>query len=155
MRNNSFYKVIFWILASLFGLLLLGFLGFTLMGRSIDPDFPIFMTFYFTIIFVIIVSVLFALAVFTYRDASKRGMDPWMWMVIVVFLPNFIGLIIYLIVRKSNTYEKICINCKKPVNPEFKLCPYCGAELNKHCPECGREISNEWTVCPYCSASLK
>jgi RNA polymerase subunit RPABC4/transcription elongation factor Spt4 len=126
---------------------------FVNLGVFGDPPYPgIFRT---PLYIIFIAAVISALAFFTYKDASKQGMDPWMWMTIVVFLPNFIGLIIYLIVRKNLTYEKKCINCGKPVSGEFKLCPYCGAELNVRCPGCNREISSEWNVCPYCSMNLK
>ena len=156
MQKKSFFKILFWVLSAAIGALLISILGLITMGKSIDPDFPTFMIFYFIIIFIFVAAILTALAVFVYRDALKRGMDPWMWMTIVVFVPNLIGLIIYLVVRKNNTnYEKICISCKKPVNNDFKLCPYCGCDLNIHCPECGREVSDEWGVCPYCSKILK
>jgi DNA-directed RNA polymerase subunit RPC12/RpoP len=156
MKRSSLFKVIYFILAGLIGLLMLGFLGFGIAGKSIDPDFPTFMTFYFAIGALLAAAIISAISVFVYKDASKRGMDPWMWMTIAVFVPNLIGLIIYIIVRKNtNSYEYRCINCNKPVSSEFNVCPYCGSALNVRCPECGRKVSSEWTLCPYCSKKLK
>jgi cytochrome bd-type quinol oxidase subunit 2 len=156
MRKYSFFKVIFWIIAGLLGSLLLGAIVLAITGKSIDPEMPTFMVYYLTIAFLLVAAVLTALAVFVYNDASKRGMDPWMWMTIVVFIPNLIGLIIYIIVRKNtNSYEYKCINCNKPVSSEFSICPYCGSELNARCPGCGRKISSEWMLCPHCSKKLK
>jgi cytochrome bd-type quinol oxidase subunit 2 len=156
MKKNSFFKVIFWVIAGLLGSLLFGAIGLAIAGKSIDPEMPTFMVYYLTIAFLLVAAVLTALAVFVYKDASKRGMDPWMWMTIVVFIPNLIGLIIYIIVRKNtNSYEYKCINCNKPVSSEFSICPYCGSELNARCPGCGRKVSSEWILCPHCSQKLK
>lgn len=155
MQRKSFFKTVFLVLSGLFGTLLLFSLVLAVVGRQIDPGMPISMSIFLTLAFIFVAAILVATAVFVYKDAPKHGMDPWMWMTIAVFVPNLIGLIIYLIVRKNNTYEKQCINCQKPVNSEFKLCPYCGSEFNTRCPECGREVSKEWVVCPHCSKNLK
>ena len=39
-----------------------------------------------------------ALLFWVYRDASRRGMNTWLWVVIVFFLHLF-GIVLYLIVR--------------------------------------------------------
>lgn len=156
MRNNSFFKIVFLVLAGLTGVLMLGLLLFIANGKSIDPDFPPYMGVFFTAGMLLIAGILGAIGVFTYKDASKHGMDPWMWTTIVVFVPNLLGLIIYLIARNSgNNNKNICSSCKKPVSSEFKLCPYCGSQLCINCPECSRQVSAEWNLCPYCSARLK
>ena len=41
------------------------------------------------------------IAVFVYRDAEERGMEPKIWMMVAAFLPFCIGLIIYLIKRRQ------------------------------------------------------
>lgn len=47
-----------------------------------------------------------------------------------------------------------CPSCQKPVSPEFKLCPYCGQNLNSNnCSKCGRELQPEFKMCPYCGES--
>lgn len=156
MKKSSFFKVIYIILAVLIGLVILGFMALGIAGKSIDPDFPAVMTYCFIIGALVFAAIMSAISVFVYKDATKRGMDPWMWMTVAVFVPNLIGLIIYIIVRKnSSSYEYRCINCNKPVSSEFNLCPYCGSELNVSCPGCGRKVSSEWAVCPYCSKKLK
>ncbi|MBZ9633778.1 PLDc N-terminal domain-containing protein [Clostridium sp. FP1] len=34
-------------------------------------------------------------------------MDPWLWTTVVIFVPDLIGLIIYLIVRNSYTKKSV------------------------------------------------
>ena len=46
--------------------------------------------------------ILILIAVWVYRDAESRGMSGILWLLIVIFVPYFIGLIIYLIVRRDH-----------------------------------------------------
>ena len=41
------------------------------------------------------------LGLWTYADASERTNEPAMWTLIVLFVPSFIGLIIYLVVGRD------------------------------------------------------
>lgn len=99
-----------------------------------------------------ILAIFGSIAVFVYRDAKKRGMNPWLWALVSLFGPNFIGLIIYLIVRSN--YGKKCLSCGKQVNPDFQVCPYCGSSLKEKCSKCGREVASDWNVCPHCNNEL-
>ena len=65
-----------------------GFLWFLLLGSFI---------FLIPLVWFIIGLVL---CIWVYRDAEKRGMSGVMWL-IVVLITSFIGLIIYLVVRKD------------------------------------------------------
>ncbi len=88
--------------------------------------FAILPFFLFFSLFVIIIPV--AIGVFVYRDAEKRGMNGLVWTLIVIFVPSFIGLIIYFIVRENESgYE--CGNCHQPVKANQDYCPNCGASL--------------------------
>jgi len=51
-------------------------------------------------ILILIIAVL--IAVWVYKDAESRGMSGILWLLIVIFVPYFIGLIIYLVVRKDH-----------------------------------------------------
>ena len=42
-----------------------------------------------------------AIAAYVYQDAKRRGLDPWLWATVAAFVPYFIGLIIYLVMRQS------------------------------------------------------
>lgn len=118
-----------------------------------DPFFPKFMLILFPSIFVFIGLIFGAIGVFVYRDAASRGLNAWMWVTIVVFVPNLLGLIIYLIMRGNHT--KACLNCGKPVSPEFNNCPFCGSSQRSACPGCGHGVSPEWKVCPHCKHELE
>lgn len=50
------------------------------------------------------------LAVLVYRDANKRmDCSPWLWALVAALVPSFIGVIVYLIVRRDY-----------PLKPEYR-----------------------------------
>jgi hypothetical protein len=49
-----------------------------------------------------LLAVWIVLLVWVYRDASRRGMNGALWVVVVFFL-HLIGLVVYLIARGSRT----------------------------------------------------
>jgi hypothetical protein len=88
-----------------------------------------------------------------YKDAKARNMDAVLWTLVAILVPSFIGLIIYLVIRTNNMGLN-CPNCKKPVAPEYALCPYCGTALKAVCPNCSAPIERGWKVCARCGADL-
>ena len=74
------------------------------------------------------IAIVVFLAVLTYRDADSKGMMPVLWTALVVIVPSFIGLIIYLVVRTDNN-KITCANCNTKVNSNMKFCSNCGMEL--------------------------
>ncbi|MCR5702801.1 MAG: zinc ribbon domain-containing protein [Lachnospiraceae bacterium] len=74
------------------------------------------------------IATIIFLAIWTYRDAEDRGMIPILWTALVVLVPSFIGLIVYLVVRTSNNKVK-CSNCNTYVSSNMKYCSNCGVEL--------------------------
>jgi len=50
--------------------------------------------------------------------------------------------------------ELRCPSCGKPVSPEAKFCPYCGAALQLTCPECGAKVPPGAKFCPNCGAKV-
>ena len=96
----------------------------------------------------------FALLVgYVNRDAKRRGMNHVLWTVLVLFIPNAIGYIIYFVVRQPITGA--CPQCSATVNPAYNFCPKCKFNLHPACPQCHRTIDLTATYCPYCSAELK
>ena len=47
-----------------------------------------------------------------------------------------------------------CPSCKKPVQADYQICPYCATALQRHCPSCHKEVGPDFKVCPYCGTSL-
>ncbi len=76
-----------------------------------EPDdlgyaFLAFLVFGGIILFFIALFVVWILlAVWVYRDAKKRGMEATLWLLLVL-LTGFIGLIVYLIVRREHPIQQ-------------------------------------------------
>ena len=68
------------------------------------------------------------LGVWTYRDAENRGMSGILWTLVVILVPSFVGLIVYLCVR-YDAKKVTCSNCMQKVNGTSKFCSSCGQEL--------------------------
>lgn len=88
-----------------------------------------------------------------YKDAKKRGMDPWMWATIATFVPFLIGAVIYLVARTNG--RTVCESCGRPIRSEFKACPYCAHTREHVCPQCSRPIAPDWKICPFCERNLR
>ncbi|MTI47364.1 zinc ribbon domain-containing protein [Sporosalibacterium faouarense] len=113
------------------------------------------LSYIFTIgILLIVFGILTGVGVFVYRDAPKNGMDRKLWTIVALLVPNFMGLIVYLIVRSNKGKEK-CVKCGKEVEKDFKVCPHCLHDRTLRCPNCHKEVGEDWKICPYCSTNLK
>ena len=120
-----------------------------------------------------------AMAFWVGIDANRRGMQGILWGALV-FFTSIVGLVVYLIVcsgaldthresaaavtetttaggtpPQAQPAGQVCGACRSPLEPEFKLCPYCGEEQNRLCVGCNRELQAGWKVCPYCGTSLQ
>jgi hypothetical protein len=112
--------------------------------------------------------------IWTYRDIRERTRDPISQAisVLLVVLFNIPGLIIYLILRPreslAEAYERsleeeallqeledqrACPTCRRRVEADFVLCPYCRTKLKDPCGVCGRPLSYGWIACPFCGMS--
>jgi RNA polymerase subunit RPABC4/transcription elongation factor Spt4 len=102
-----------------------------------------------------VLSCLFFMLGYVYRDAKRRGMHPALWTLLVLILSGgyfFIGLIIYLLVREPLPYT--CPQCASKVNARFNFCPNCKYNLHPACPQCQREVADDDKFCPYCATEL-
>jgi len=67
------------------------------------------------------------LARWVYLDAKSRGINPLPWVLLVLFVsPNFLGLIIYALVRPKNRADT-CASCGAGIPGDSQYCQYCGA----------------------------
>jgi RNA polymerase subunit RPABC4/transcription elongation factor Spt4 len=103
-----------------------------------------------------------AVSLWVYRDAERRNHNGLLWG-LFVFLGSVIGLIIYLIVRATDSETPVaqaptstaaCPSCHKPVQNTYVACPYCGSNLSQKCAHCGKPAELDWKVCPYCGESM-
>jgi RNA polymerase subunit RPABC4/transcription elongation factor Spt4 len=112
--------------------------------------------------------------VWVYRDVRNRTTDQASQMiaVILVALFNLPGLIVYLVIRPQGTmgdsYERsveaeaimaelqlasnACQSCRRPIEDDFVICPWCRSVLREACRSCGRSVRTAWAACPYCTA---
>lgn len=164
MHSDSPFKYVFWGLSIVVVGLILGAMTLVLapelipglklsIGRGMSPsERPFFMG-------ALVVAGLFALGILAtiasivFRDARKRGLDPWCWATVATFVPNLIGVIIYLIVRYN--VKKVCVQCGRGLQGDFVVCPYCGRSQQVLCPACRTPVSPGWKVCPFCARPLE
>lgn len=109
---------------------------------------PIFLT---VLIMLLIIPI--SIAIYVFRDASKRGMNAVLWTLIALLVPTLIGFIIYLLIRGKYPDLK-CPQCESPIREEFIICPKCGNKLRPTCPNCNTPIQPDWELCPSCSQHL-
>jgi RNA polymerase subunit RPABC4/transcription elongation factor Spt4 len=87
-----------------------------------------------------------------YKDARRRGLDPWLWATVATFVPFFLGIVAYLVMRSNGS--TICEQCGRTIRSEYKICPYCGRGKERACPRCGNPVAGDWKVCPHCEQKL-
>ncbi len=115
----------------------------------------------------------FALAVWTFQDIQSRSRSAMaqIFSTLVVVLLPIAGVLIYLILRPSETLEEsfqrsleeeyllqdleeypFCPKCRRSVQDDFVWCPACRHELREPCSSCERLVDLRWSACAYCGA---
>ena len=89
---------------------------------------------------------------YVYGDAKRRNMRYVIWTLLAIFVPDFIGVVLYFLLR--DPLPKPCPNCGKGVRSGFAFCPHCGTSLQPTCPNCGRAVEPSWANCPHCGQQL-
>jgi predicted amidophosphoribosyltransferase len=87
------------------------------------------------------------------RDAKRRGMSAALWTILVIFIPNAIGFILYFLMRQQLRVP--CPGCGAALQPSANYCPSCGAHLRPVCPECRRAIEPGDKFCANCGHELR
>lgn len=156
MKNS---KKVFLALATIFGVFISTGILFILLRMVMHNQAAVRfnLVFMFLPLGMLVLGLLICILIgrFVYFDAQKRGMDPWLWVTVAIFIPNFIGLIIYLIVRNQYTVRAtVCPSCHRKIDPNFNVCPYCGTTAKSKCPACGLALEEDWKHCPQCGKHL-
>ena len=86
------------------------------------------------------------------RDAARRGMNRVLWTILVIFIPNALGFILYFLLRQPMMQP--CPQCRAQVQTSFNYCPTCNTKLHPHCAQCQRMVQLTDTFCPYCGYKL-
>jgi hypothetical protein len=87
------------------------------------------------------------------RDARRRGMKAALWTVLVIFVPNAIGFILYFLLRRPLPLS--CPGCGASARAGSRYCPGCGRPLVPACPHCGQAIADTDAHCPSCGRRLR
>jgi RNA polymerase subunit RPABC4/transcription elongation factor Spt4 len=135
---------------------------------------PVWRNLIYGSIFILIV-IWLAFVYWTFRDAKLRNTSliAAIFWALVVLAINFLGLIIYLILRPPEYIEDVlerdleikriqllldsdlssCPSCNSEVKPDFLICPYCRKKLKNTCISCKKPLEFNWKVCPYCKTT--
>ncbi len=89
-----------------------------------------------------------------FRDAKAYGLPALKWALIAVFVPNLIGVVLYLVARSKVEKELYCSNCQAPVENDFNLCPNCAIVFESICPVCKKALKSQYERCPYCGSQV-
>jgi len=86
------------------------------------------------------------------QDARRRGMNRWLWTLLVIFIPNAIGFILYFLMRSPLRVE--CPKCGTIVDPQVNFCPNCRYGFHPTCPQCRTSVLPNDTFCKNCGAQI-
>jgi len=100
----------------------------------------------------LVLAVFVLLVGYVNRDAKRRGMNVTLWTLIVIFVPDGIGFVIYFLMRQP--LRVTCPNCGTVVDSAFNFCPKCKFNLHPICPECHHAVRAGDLYCPFCGRAL-
>jgi hypothetical protein len=127
----------------------------------------------------LLVAVVFwlALGFWVHRDVRRRTDNSFLVLVATVLglVPPYIGPIVYLLYRPSETREDArsrnaelqalerqlarseptCPVCSSTVEPDYLVCPVCVTTLRRPCASCDAALEPLWQMCPYCASPIE
>lgn len=121
-----------------------------------------------------------SIIVWVYRDIRERtrdlGLQVLAIFVVTLFFPafNIPGLALYLMLRPRESLEEayarsleeeallreigdegMCPSCRRFVEKDWQLCPFCATQLRDVCSKCQHLLSFNWVACPYCGTERR
>ncbi|RPI21458.1 MAG: hypothetical protein EHM61_24720 [Acidobacteria bacterium] len=114
---------------------------------------PLALQVFFPVMVGSILAFLALLIGYVNRDAGRRGMNRTLWTLLVIFIPNAIGFIIYFLVRRPLRLQ--CPQCKAVVDPQVNFCPSCRFSFRQTCPQCKAAVDPGDRFCPKCGLEQK
>ena len=121
-----------------------------------------------------------SIIVWIYRDVRDRTRDLGLQVLAVfvgiMFFPGFNipGLALYLMLRPRESLEEayarsleeeallreigdegMCLSCRRFVEQDWRICPYCATQLKDVCVKCEQLLSFNWIACPYCATERR
>ena len=92
------------------------------------------------------------LAGYVNQDARRRGMNPTLWTILVLVIPNGIGFVVYFVARQP--LQVPCPGCGARVPSDVSYCARCGFKVAPTCPRCGRGLAAGQAYCAHCGEAL-
>lgn len=121
-----------------------------------------------------------AAAYWAYRDLRSRTANPLLpygaAAAVILFTPIFfpLAIVLYRIVRPPETVAEAserslaeeamlvevekqhhCAACRRPIDADWLICPYCRTRLRRICSSCGRLVEGDWSLCAYCGKDFE
>jgi hypothetical protein len=56
--------------------------------------------------------------------------------------------------RLANLDYALCPHCDYEVKGDYLRCPNCMRKLKERCYSCGKPVDPQWKLCPYCEAEM-
>jgi len=122
-----------------------------LPGQRHHPGPPIGMRVYFALSAGALAALYALMAGYVSRDAPRRSMSPFLW-IVVVLMPGGIGFVLYFLLRMP--VVSICPSCQALVQSEFHFCPQCAYQVSASCGNCYRTVSSTDLFCVHCGHDL-
>lgn len=79
---------------------------------------------------------------YVYADARRRAMPAVLWVLVVIFIPNLLGFLLYFALRRP--LGSPCQNCGQLVAAEQRFCSWCGSQSFAPPPAPGGFHSPGW-----------
>ncbi len=139
----------------------------------LSDTFLNYLTTGFIVFLGLFIALWISLIIWAYRDMRLRSRDLFarvLTITVVTLLP-IIGILIYLILRPSETLAEAferslleeallqeiekkssCPGCSRHVENRWQICPYCHVRLKRNCVSCGELVEMQWAICPYCAS---
>jgi RNA polymerase subunit RPABC4/transcription elongation factor Spt4 len=57
--------------------------------------------------------------------------------------------------RELRSRVLLCPNCRTMVEKDYIVCPECNWQLKKPCMKCERPLDLNWKICPYCGVDQR
>lgn len=100
-----------------------------------------------------VIAVLVLLIGYVNQDAKRRNMNRVLWTLLVIFVPNALGFILYFLLRRP--LPAVCPNCSAVILADAHYCSRCGYQVAQTCPNCRHGVGPGDTFCPNCGQALR
>lgn len=86
------------------------------------------------------------------KDAPRRNMGKWLWILLCIVLQGGIGPVIYFLLRQP--IAERCACCGTAVESSFNYCPQCAYKISPNCGVCHENVRISDLYCTHCGHDL-